>query len=122
MKRFLACLLLCTVLAGCTGVPLRSLPRLMQLPGQLLDANPADFMVALQVDARLVPPPGAVPLLRVQITPRDPSAYAPIDKKLPLQMAVASFATQGLEPPPPGRRWLVFSLGTGAQAELQQVQ
>lgn len=122
MKRLFIVFLLCTTLAACTGVPLRSLPRLLQLPGQLLDANPADFMVALQVDARFVPPPGAVPMLAIELTPRDPAAFEAVNKKLPLQLAVASAATLGLEAPPLGRRWLIYSLPPATQAELQRIQ
>lgn len=122
MKRFFFCLMLSVALAGCSGIPLRSLPRLVQLSESLLDANPAEFMVALQVDARLVPPPGAVPLLIVKITPRDPTAFEPIDKKLPLQLAVVSSATLGLNAPPAGRRWLLYSMPPATQAELRRVQ
>lgn len=109
-------------LTGCGGVPLRSVPRLLQLQSQLLEANPAEFMVALQVDTRLTPPAGAVPLLVIKLTPREPGAFAAIDKKLPLQLAVASGATLGLESPPAGRRWLLYSMPAATQAELRHVQ
>lgn len=122
MKRFLSMLFLCAALAGCSGVPLRSLPRLMQLPNQLLEANPAEFMVALQVDARLVPPPHAVPQLVIKLTPREPGGFEAVDKKLPLQVAVASAATLGLEAPALGRRWLLYSMPASTQAELQRIQ
>lgn len=119
---WLSCLLLGLSLVACTGVPLRSVPRLMQMPSQLADANPADFMVALQVDARLTPPPGEVPMLAIQLTPKDPNAYPAIDKKLPLQLSVTGVATLGLDAPPPGRRWLIYSLPAASQAELARVQ
>lgn len=122
MARFLICLILSVSLAGCSGIPLRSLPRLVQLSESLLQANPAEFMVALQVDSRLVPPPGAVPRLIVKLTPRDPTAFDPIDKKLPLQLAVVSSATLGLKAPPAGRRWLLYSMPPDTQAELRRVQ
>lgn len=122
MKRFFYTLFLCATLAACSGVPLRSMPRLMQLPSQLLEANPGEFMVALQVDARLAPPPGAVPLLAIKVTPREPGGFEPVDKKLPLQVAVASAATLGLEAPPLGRRWLLYSMPAGTQTELQRIQ
>lgn len=67
-------------MAACGGVPLRSLPRLMQLSQQLLEANPAEFRVALQVDARLVPPAGAVPLLIIKVEPRTAGEFEAIDK------------------------------------------
>lgn len=122
MKRFFYTLFLCVMLAACSGVPLRSMPRLMQLPSQLLEANPGEFMVALQVDARLVPPPDAVPQLAIKVTPREPGGFEPVDKKLPLQLAVASAATLGLEAPALGRRWLLYSMPASTQAELQRIQ
>lgn len=109
-------------LAACGGIPLTSLPRLVQLSGQLLDADPAQFIVALQVDARVVPPPGAVPLLHIQLKPKVEGAFAPVDRKLPLALTTATSATLGLDAPGPGRRWLVYSLPPATQAELQRVQ
>jgi hypothetical protein len=122
MKRLFASLIICLLLAACSGVPLRSIPKLLQLNSQLLEANPAEFMVALQVDARLVPPPGVVPQLIIKVTPSDPTAFAPIDKKLALQVAVANASTMGLDAPPLGRRWLVYSMPASTQAELQAIQ
>src|SRR3990167_4738003 len=122
MKRFFTCLVLSAALVGCGGIPLRSLPRLMQLSGQLLEADPAQFTVALQVDARVVPPPGAVPLLHIQLKPKVEGAFAPVDRKLPLAMTTATSATLGLDAPGPGRRWLGYSLPPATQAELRKVQ
>lgn len=120
--RWLCCVLLSVWLAACGGVPLQALPRLMQLPGQLQNANPAEFMVALQVDARLSPPPGAVPLLVVRLAPKTSGTFEAIDEKLPLQVTVTSAATLGLDAPGPGRRWLLYSLPPATQAELQRIQ
>ena len=122
MQRLLLSFVLCATLVACSGVPLRSLPRLMQMSGTLLDASPAEVMIALQVDARMVPPANAVPMLIIKVTPREPGAFTPIDKKLPLQVAVASAATLGLDAPPLGRRWLVYSMPASTQAELQRIQ
>lgn len=125
MKRFFAfstVFLTLFFLTACGGVPLRSVPRLLQLQSQLLEANPAEFMVALQVDVRLTPPPGAAPMLVIKVTPREPGAFQAIDKKLALQLAVASGATLGLESPPAGRRWLIYSLPVATQTELRQIQ
>jgi hypothetical protein len=109
-------------LAACGGIPLRSLPRLAQLSGQMLAANPAHFMVALQVDARLTPPAGAVPYLLLKLTPKVAGAFEPVDKKLPLAMSSTGGATLGLDAPGPGRRWLVYSLPPATQVELQRIQ
>lgn len=109
-------------LSGCGGVPLRSLPKLMQMQNDLLEINPSEFMVALQVDARLSPPAGAVPLLVLKLTPGEPGAFESVDKKLPLQVAVTSTATLGLAAPQPGRRWLIYSMPAPTQAELARIQ
>jgi hypothetical protein len=109
-------------LTACGGVPLRSIPRLMSLSGTLLDANPAEFLVALQVDARIAPPATAVPLLRIQLTPKVVGAFEPVDKRLPLQLAAPSTAATGLQPAPAGRRWLVYGLPPATQAELSRIQ
>ena len=122
MMRFFLSLALCAALLGCSGIPLHSLPRLVNLSESLMEANPAEFMVALQVDERLVPPPGAVPLLVVKLTPREPGAFEAIDKKMPLQLAVASSATLGLKEPPAGRQWLLYSMSHPTQVELRKVQ
>lgn len=119
----LLAVVLCSFLAlACTGVPLLAIPKLMQLNTALMDANPAEFMVALQVDARLTPPAGAVPLLMIKVAPRETGAFETIDKKLPLQLAVASVATLGLDAPPNGRRWLIYSLPASTQSELKRIQ
>lgn len=122
MKRLLSGLALCLALAACTGVPLRSLPRLMQLPKELLDANPAELMVALQVDARLTPPAGAVPMLMIKLAPREPGQFETFDRQLPMQVSVAASSTMGLDAPGDGRRWLLYSLPASTQLELVRIQ
>jgi hypothetical protein len=122
MKRFYFTLILCLCLTACGGIPLRSIPKLMQLSNELLDADPAQFMVALQVDARMVRPAGAVPLLHLKLEPREKGVFEVVDKKLPLQVALASAEQLGLEAPGKGRNWLLYSLPPSTQLELQRVQ
>lgn len=110
------------LLTACGGIPLSAIPRLTQLSSQLLEASPAHFMVALQVDARIVPPPGAAPQLLIQLKPKVAGAFEPVDRKLPLTLTTSSVATLGLDAPGPGRRWLVYSLPPATQAELLRVQ
>ena len=110
------------LLTACGGIPLSAIPRLTQLSGQLLEANPAHFMVAVQADARIAPPPGAAPQLLIQLKPKVAGAFEPVDRKLPLTLTTSSVATLGLDAPGPGRRWLVYSLPPATQAELQKVQ
>lgn len=117
-------LLLAGMLGACSGIPLTALPRLMQLSGELATSDPAEFRVALQVDARMVPPPGAVPELHIQLKPRTEGAWPTVDRKLPMQVLTLAGSSRalGLEAPDPGRRWLVYSLPASTQEELRRVQ
>lgn len=122
MTRRLALLLAAFLLAACSGIPLTSLPRLMTLQGKVLEMDPVDFMVAVQVDARLAPPEGAVPYLLLKITPAKEGAFETIDHRLPLQLAQGTAGLLNLDAAPPGRRWLFYSLPETSRAELQRVQ
>jgi hypothetical protein len=121
-RRLAYALALSLALAACSGVPLKSIPQLAKLSGDLQDANPAEFMVALQLDARLTPPAGAVPLLTIKLQPRDAGAFETVDKKLPLQLTTSNAALMGLEAPAPGRRWMVYSLPGPSASELARIQ
>lgn len=117
-----ATLALVGMLVACGGIPLRSLPRLIQLQSGLLEANPAEFMLAIQVDKRMLPPPGAVPLLQLAIRPARAGAFDAIERKLPMRFAIASANALGLATPTADRRWLVYSLAPESQAELLRIQ
>jgi hypothetical protein len=120
---FLLVSLVCSLALGaCGGVPLRSVPKLLQLSDELLTASPAEFMVALQVDERMVPPSGAVPVLTIKIEPTKPGAFEVIDKKLPLEVAVIAGTKLGLEPAGKGRQWLLYSMPANTQQELLRLQ
>lgn len=110
------------LMAGCGGIPLRSLPRLARLSKQLLDADPAEFGIAVQLDVRMAPPPQAHPWLLLKLTPRKAGSFDPVDARLPLRAGPPSGGLQGLDPAPRGRRWLVYSLPPETQAELRRVQ
>lgn len=120
-SRFAALLLIC-LLVACTGIPLRSLPRLMNLQQELMHANPAEFMFAVQVDARMTPPPGAVPMLQLAVKPNEAGAFAAIDKKLPMRFSIATTNAPGLAPAATGRRWLIYGFPPESQAELLRMQ
>ena len=118
-RSFLAAV--CAALGACGGIPLTALPRLSRLSGQLLEADPAELMVAVQVDARVSPPPGSAPILTIRLTPKVEGAFAPVDLRVPLMLATAA-TTTGLEPPGAGRRWWIYGLSQANQAELRKVQ
>jgi hypothetical protein len=120
--RLPAFLLLCALTAACGGIPLRSLPRLMALQNDVLNANPTEFMLAIQVDTRMVPPSGAVPALKLIIRPANTGDFAPIDETLPMCFTATKTGTLGLPAPPGGRQWLVYSLPAESQNELLRIQ
>ena len=117
-----ALFLLLTALASCSGIPLRSLPRLLALHEQLLQASPAELMLAIQVDTRMTPPPGAAPVLQLSIRPAQAGAFEPVDEHLPLRVTTASPDALGLPMPAADRGWLVYSLAPESQQELQRLQ
>ena len=125
MKKLIISLLtvsLLVLLPGCMGIPLRSLPRLVKLPEQLLTLNPAEFMLAIQTDTRMLPPAGASPTLDITIQPKNVGDYAPVDKKIPMQLAESQGVALGLERATAGRRWLIYSFPAASQAELAAIK
>lgn len=122
MKKYLILLFAIGMLAGCSGIPLTSLPNLLRFQNSLLDVNPAEFMLAVQVDSRMVPPSDAVPMLQLAVKPAEEGAFEPIDKELPMRVSVTASETLGLPAPPEHRRWLIYSLAPESQAELSRIQ
>jgi hypothetical protein len=122
MKRALTCLFLATLLTACSGVPLRSMPRLMKLQHELLEANPAEFMLAIQADARMTPRSNAAPLLQVSMRPAEAGAFEAVEKQLPMRLSIASSAALGLDAPGANRRWFIYSFPPESQAELARIQ
>lgn len=115
-------LLAVAAVASCGGIPISALPKLASLPGQLLEMDPAQLRVALQVDARIAPPPDVVPRLHLLVKPKVAGAFEVVDRKLPLALQNATTAVPGLPPPGAGRRWLVYSLPPASQTEVQRIQ
>jgi hypothetical protein len=122
MKHLLFCVLTACALAGCGGIPLRSIPQLVSLQGKLLDANPGEFMLAIQADARMTPRPGAVPVMHLAIRPRDANAFEAVEKSLPMRLSVSPANARGLTPAPAHRRWFIYSFTPESQAALLRIQ
>lgn len=109
-------------LASCTGIPFRTLPRLMNLQADLLTANPAEIMFAVQVDARLQPPGNAVPSLEINVRPTEPNSFAAIKTQLPMRLVVSTGVEYGLPAARAQRHWLVYNLLPDSQVELERLQ
>lgn len=122
MRCVITGLVLATLLTACSGIPLSSMPRLMRLQQDLLDANPAEFMLAIQADARMTPRSDATPFLHLSIQPAEAGAFAPVEKKLPMHLAVTSARAPGLAAPARDRRWFVYSFPPESQADLARIQ
>ncbi len=122
LPHIFALLLLSVALVSCTGIPLRSLPKLYSLQSQLLDSNPAEFMLAVQIDAKMSPPPSAAPMLQIKIAPDKVGTYTPIDKKIVLRAVANEPSRYRLPEASATRRWLIYALPPEAQTELAQTQ
>ncbi|MBX3652812.1 MAG: hypothetical protein KF686_01410 [Ramlibacter sp.] len=114
-------LALATCLAACSGIPLSTVPRLLTLQSELLQADPSQFVLAIQTDERMVPPAGATPTLNIALRPREAGGFEPWERKLPMAVA-ANAAPPGLPRAGSGRHWLVYSLGPSSQRELVQLR
>ena len=120
-RRRMLILFASAALAACSGIPLTSLPRLVSLPDELLHADPSELVLAIQTDARVVPPAGTAPQLLIQIHPRVSGGFAPIDRKLPLVYSSGS-RPAGLPSAGSQRQWMVYRFGPEEQAELARLQ
>ena len=109
-------------LVACSGIPVSSLPRLYGLQGQILDLEPSDFLLAIQMDERMAPPASAVPVMHLAIKPQEPGSFEAVDKALPMQLAIQTPKSLGLKAADKGRRWLVFDFSAASQAELRRLQ
>jgi hypothetical protein len=120
----------CVMLSACSGIPVSSIPRLLNLNAQLLDANPAEFSIAIQIDSRMTPPTGGVPVLEILVEPRQTGGFEAINKKIPLNLVNAGLPADanslavraGLQAAPNGRRWLLYNFAPASQLELTQLQ
>ena len=119
--RRLAVLLTSLVLGACSGIPLSSLPRLMNLQQELLETRPAEFMFAVQTDDRVIPRSDAVPSLDIAFKPEEGSGLQAMTRKLPMRLVVQD-RPAGLTPSPAGRRWMVYSLTLESQLEMARQQ
>ena len=125
MRYTIVYLLLAALLGACGGIPLRSMPRLLSLQTTLLEMDPGEFLLAIQADARMMPPPGAVPLMHLAIRPRVAGSFDAVDKTLPLRFRVMASdpgKATGLAPAPAGRRWLIYSFPPQSQTQLARLQ
>ena len=122
IRRTITLLSVTALLSACMGIPLTSVPRLLKLPDQLLTLNPAEFKVAVQLDDRMSPPAGSSPTLDISIHPKNPGDYAPVDRKIPMQLSVSNGVALGLDRADSGRRWLLYSFPASSQAELAAIQ
>jgi len=118
--RVLRALCACLFLAACTGIPLRSLPQLVKLQDSIVQDNPADFALAIQVDKRLVVTPQAAPALLLKVTPSEGSSVPAADLRLPLLLSLTS--APGLPPAGAGRLWLMYTLPTESQQQVLRVR
>jgi hypothetical protein len=109
-------------LAACSGIPIRSMARLAKLPDQLLHANPAEVMYAVQMDSRLLSTVAGTPSFSMDILPAVEGVFEPVHRKMPMQVSVTATPAMGLEPAPNGRHWMLYRFGPASQSELLRIQ
>jgi len=110
----------CLFLGACAGVPLRSIPQLVQLQESIVQDSPADFALAIQVDKRMVVTPQASPVLILNVTSSEGSSVPAAELRLPMDLSFTP--VQGLPPAAAGRLWLIYTLPPDSQQQVLRVR
>ena len=107
-------------LAACSGVPMRTAAKLaIAGPDEILGADPRDLRVAIDVDTRVKPQPGIVPVLDVALVADSGTKR---DWSLPLVADPASSGVGDLRLPRGGRHWLVWRLPEQGVHDFREMQ
>jgi hypothetical protein len=107
-------------IGACGGVPMRTMAKLaISGPDEFLGADPRDVRVALDVDTRVKPQAGRVPVLDVALVP---ASGATRSWSIPLEPDPASAGGQGLRAPRDGRHWLVWRLPEPGVRDFREMQ
>lgn len=105
---------------ACTGVPVRTMAKLAVAgPEEFLGADARDVRVAIDVDARVKPGEGRVPVLDVALVP---ASGAKRGWAIPLEPDSAAAGAQGLRAPRDGRHWLVWRLPEPGRRDFREMQ
>jgi hypothetical protein len=120
-KMLIAAFVMSVFLSACGGIPIRSIPRLMNLQSELLTLNPAEFKLAVQTDSSLAPPANSVPYLELSIKPERVGGFEPVSKVLPMRFE-ATKSPAGLSPATKDRQWLTYSFSPESQVALSSLQ
>lgn len=118
--RILHVLCACLFLASCSGIPLRSLPKLVQLQESIVQDSPADFALAIQVDKRMVVTPQASPTLLLNVTPSQGALVPAANLRIPMALSLTQIPD--LPPAGSGRLWLTYTLPPDSQQQVLRVR
>ena len=110
-------------LAGCAGVPLRTVARLRTVrPDDLLAADAREFGVALELDARVKSASGRAPVVDMALRPIDEGVFRALVLVLECVVDTAAPHELGLRAARPGRHWLVYRLAEDSARDLAVAQ
>jgi hypothetical protein len=110
-------------LAGCAGVPLRTVARLRTIrPHDLLAADAREFGVALELDARVKTASGRAPVVDLALRPVDDGAFRALVLVLDCVVEPAAPRELGLRAARPGGHWLVYRLADDSARDLAIAQ
>ncbi len=123
MRRRSLLLALPLLLSACAGVPLSTMVRFARFnPETLLDTDPAQVAIAVNVDASVQNWTAAAPEFQISVHPAEAGAFTPVDKSLPMMILPGRPESMGLEPAGKNRQWLVYGLTPDSARELVGVQ
>lgn len=109
-------------LSACGGVPIATVARLATKgPDYLLDAQPLDIRVALDVDERIKAAATQPPVLVAVLKAADTQAPV-LERNIPLANDANPADLMGLPSPGAHRNWLVWRIDRAGAAQFAEVQ
>ncbi len=110
-------------LTACAGVPISTVARLSTKgPDYLLDAQPVDLRVALEVDERIKAAATQPPVLVAVLKSGDADATPVLERNIPLAADAAAADLLGLPAPGARRNWLVWRVDPAGARQFAEVQ
>lgn len=110
-------------LSACAGVPVATVARLATKgPDYLLDAQPLDIRVALDVDERIKSVATQPPILLVVLKTGDADAPPVLERNIPLATDAVAADMQGLPAAGAQRNWLVWRVDPAGARQFSEVQ
>ncbi len=113
----------CLQLTGCAGVPLLSAMKLANVNFmEILESDPTQLALALNVDAAVSGSREKRPLLHLKIEPKISGDFDKFERELDFELATLDAESIGLPAKTKNRSWLIYRLSPAAVKGIRDHQ